>query len=112
MEGYVVRKYAVCLGVFSLFLVACGVPEEQYDAVVAERDSLQSSLLELEDTLKTVITQNDTLEIDLDALTTQNHMNAAKIDELEEILVMEESLRDFEVLFDDDALQILALLDE
>jgi len=78
-----VRKYAVFLGVFSLFLVACGVPEEQYDAVVAERDSLQSSLLELEDTLEIVITQNDTLEIDLDALTTQNHMNAAKIDELE-----------------------------
>ncbi|MBO93733.1 MAG: hypothetical protein CMI32_02390 [Opitutales bacterium] len=32
--------------------------------------------------------------------------------EMEELFVMEESLRDFEVLFDDDALQILALLDE
>jgi hypothetical protein len=31
---------------------------------------------------------------------------------MEELFVMEESLRDFEVLFDDDALQILALLDE
>jgi hypothetical protein len=121
----VVRKYAVFLGAFSLFLVACGVPEEQYGAVVAERDSLQSSLLGLEidldalttqnhmnaakidvlestrvtlsannlelagdvagleDTLETVITQNDTLEIDLDALTTQNRMNVVKIDELE-----------------------------
>ncbi len=32
--------------------------------------------------------------------------------EIEEILVMEESLRGFEILFDDDALEILALLDE
>jgi len=75
----VVRKYAVFLGVFSLFLVACGVSEEQYGAVVAERDSLQSSLLELEDTLEIAITQNDTLEIDLDALTTQNRMDAVRL---------------------------------
>ena len=32
--------------------------------------------------------------------------------EVEEMLVMEESLRDFEILFDDDALDILALLEE
>ena len=32
--------------------------------------------------------------------------------EMEEMLVMEESLRDFEILFDDDALDILALLEE
>lgn len=36
----------------------------------------------------------------------------APLAEMEELFVMEESLRDFEVLFDDDALQILALLDE
>jgi len=32
--------------------------------------------------------------------------------EMEEMFVMEESLRDFEILFDDDALDILALLEE
>lgn len=32
--------------------------------------------------------------------------------ELEEILTMKESLRDFEILFDDDALEILALMDQ
>ena len=31
---------------------------------------------------------------------------------MEAMLVMEESLRDFEILFDDDALDILALLEE
>ena len=34
------------------------------------------------------------------------------LQEMEELLVMEESLRDFEILFDDDALEILALLDK
>lgn len=32
--------------------------------------------------------------------------------EMEELFVMEDSLRDFEILFDQDALEILALLDE
>ncbi|MFP6855533.1 MAG: hypothetical protein VB980_07095 [Opitutales bacterium] len=32
--------------------------------------------------------------------------------EIEELLAMEDSLRDFEILFDEDALEILALLDE
>ena len=32
--------------------------------------------------------------------------------DLEEILIMEESLRDLEILFDDEALEILALLEE
>ena len=32
--------------------------------------------------------------------------------DIEEILIMEESLRDFEILFDDEALDILALLEE
>ena len=41
-----------------------------------------------------------------------SHPTPAPLAEMEELFVMEESLRDFEVLFDDDALQILALLDE
>ena len=32
--------------------------------------------------------------------------------DMDEILIMEESLRDFEILFDDEALDILALLEE
>ncbi|MFP6899706.1 MAG: hypothetical protein VCA36_02105 [Opitutales bacterium] len=32
--------------------------------------------------------------------------------EMEEILTLEESLRDFEILFDDNALEILALIDQ
>ena len=46
-----------------------------------------------------------------------NDVNAGEpqdvsLTEMEEILTMEESLRDFEILFDDDALEILALLEE
>ena len=50
-----------------------------------------------------------------DSATSQSekeNLAPAKVEEIEEILVMEESLRDFEILFDDDALKILALLDE
>ena len=46
-----------------------------------------------------------------------NDVNAGEpqdvsLTDMEEILTMEESLRDFEILFDDDALEILALLEE
>ena len=49
----------------SLLVVGCGVPQEEFDSVLAERDAAQGRLVSLQSDLNTVQAQIDTLEGDL-----------------------------------------------
>jgi len=51
----------------SLLAVGCGIPQEEHDAVVAERDAAKSQVASLQSDLAEAESQIDTLESDLDS---------------------------------------------
>jgi len=62
------KRLFLATGLLLLFLPlanGCGVPQENYDSVLAERDNAQSQLVSLQSELNTVRAQIDTLESDL-----------------------------------------------
>lgn len=52
----------------SLLVIGCGIPQEQYDTVVAERDSTQAELFSVQSELKTAKSELDRVKSELDSV--------------------------------------------
>ena len=67
---------------FPLFLVGCGVSEEVYNTVVAERDAVQAQVTNLQSDVSAIQAKHDDLKADNDELKSEFETMQAKYEEL------------------------------